>query len=81
MGMLSSSPIALIGAALAIAPVVLWLLSQDQARCSICGITQARTMFSKYLRLLVRKNWECMNCRQHFGWWSRERVRVPSGPR
>ena len=81
MGMLSSYPVALISAAFAITPLVLWLLSQDQARCSICGITQVRTMFSKYLGLLVRKNWECLNCRQHFGWWGHERVRVRRGPR
>lgn len=81
MGMLWSSPMVLGIAALIITPAVLWLLSHEQARCSICGIPQGSTVFSKYLRLIVKKNWACVNCRRNFGWWGRERVPVRVTPR
>jgi hypothetical protein len=81
MDLVGSHPFMLGTAAFVVTPLVLWLLSQEQARCSICGILQGRTLFSKYFRLLIRKNWACVKCRRNFGWWGKERVPVRVGPR
>jgi hypothetical protein len=79
--MLGSNAMLLGIATLIITPVVMWLLSHEQARCSICGIPQGRTVLSKYFRLIVWRNWACVNCRRNFGWWGRERVPVRVTPR
>ncbi len=63
MDLVGSHPFILGTVAFVATPLVLWLLSEEQVRCSICGILQGRTLFSKYFRFLARKNWACLKCR------------------
>lgn len=81
MALLWLNPVAFGLAALILTSLVLWLISQEHARCSICGLAQWRTVYSRYVCKLVARNWACVKCRRNIGWWGRERIPVRVTPR